>query len=396
MARALVVLALASFGAACAGTSAAPTESNDLRAYALDPSARRAALEASLVNRANGYATRRLAKYTESDWGALPEWNPRTRPLVAADRARPPAPSNDWASLDVEGDWTDASLRKLGERAFFEYPVQLAPYVRAALESGRPEELGLWTKGDRIGGVVWTQLPGGSTETALTCSTCHASSEDGRLVVGKNNAALRMDLLIAATGGDSPTWGAGLVDVTDDGVHNPTSIPDLRPVRFQRHLQRAGTVRNGLVPLAVRTETLIITSMHESVRPPRRVTAAMATFLFGLGEGARARPAFDRGADVFAKECGRCHAGEGASGDPVAIAEVGTDAAVGASPERGTGAYRVPSLRFVGDRKRLLANGAVDDVAGLLDPAREARGHRYGTALGDEDRRALRAYLNAL
>jgi hypothetical protein len=94
--------------------------------------------------------------------------------------------------------------------------------------------------------------------------------------------------------------------------------------------------------------------------------------------------------------CARGHRGEGASGEPVPIAEVGTDPSVGSSPDRGTGSYRVPSLRFVGDGERPLANGAVEDVRALLEPSRAAPGHRFGTTLADVDRRALLAYLDAL
>src|SRR5262245_3248320 len=49
--------------------------------YVTDAAYRRAELEASLVNPNNGYSKLRLERYTESDWGALPEWNPRASPI---------------------------------------------------------------------------------------------------------------------------------------------------------------------------------------------------------------------------------------------------------------------------------------------------------------------------
>lgn len=60
--------------------------------------------------------------------------------------------------------------------------------------------------------------------------------------------------------------------------------------------------------------------------------------------------------------------------------------------------YRVPSLRFVGDRRRLFASGAVEDVTDLLtpSPAREAKGHTFGLGLPDVQRGALLGYLRRL
>ena len=75
---------------------------------------------------------------------------------------------------------------------------------------------------------------------------------------------------------------------------------------------------------------------------------------------------------------------------------VGTDPAVGASPDRGTGSYRVPSLRTVGDRRRRFASGAIDDVDALLAPDRAVPRHRFGLALGAKDRKGLLVYLRGL
>ena len=80
----------------------------------------------------------------------------------------------------------------------------------------------------------------------------------------------------------------------------------------------------------------------------------------------------------------------------MALDIIGTDRSVGDSRERGTGVYRVPSLRAVGDRRALFASGAVDRIETLLDPQRSAVGHRYGLSLDIRDRIALLAYLQAL
>ena len=83
---------------------------------------------------------------------------------------------------------------------------------------------------------------------------------------------------------------------------------------------------------------------------------------------------------------------------PVALVAivVGTDPAGGASPDRETGSYRVPSLRTVGDRRRMFASGAIDDVDALLAPDRAVPGHRFGLALDAKDRKGLLVYLRGL
>jgi mono/diheme cytochrome c family protein len=182
--------------------------------------------------------------------------------------------------------------------------------------------------------------------------------------------------------------------VTADGIDNPVAITDLRPVRYQQNLHHAATLHNDPLALAVRIETLIITSHGESVRPPRKIAAALAVYLLSLAP-TTPLPEGD-GAVIFARECGSCHAGEAASGPPVPLAAVGTDSAVGASPDRGTGRYRVPSLRAVGDRRRMFASGDIADLDALLAPERAVVGHRYGLTLDAKDRAALRVYLRGL
>ena len=76
-----------------------------------------------------------------------------------------------------------------------------------------------------------------------------------------------------------PVTFAGTVDVTSDDADNPVSITDLRPIRYQKYLHHTGMIHNSLPALAVRIETLAITSSSESVRPPRKIAAALALYL---------------------------------------------------------------------------------------------------------------------
>lgn len=404
MIRPLALVCVAGLSAACSGgRGAGETETDVDRGRRYDSSAeyRRAALVSSLENPDNGYSRLRLERYRPDWWEALPLWNPGVRPVSGADVGSA-APMAGFTSLDVESvPWEEAALVELGRRAFFEYPVQIMPFAAAALSSKTaPTRYGLWSTETELGGLVWTSLPGDAVDLSVTCSTCHATLEGGTLVPGKNDAGFDVGLLASDFHGDPPNraWGPGRVDVSADATDNPVAIPDLRPVRYQEHLQRAATVKNDLVALAVRTETLIITSLGETVRPPRKLAFALALFLWRLPAAPRRTPdeASARGQPLFEERCAGCHQPPRYSGPAVPLGEVGTDPSVGLSAERGTGRYRVPSLHGVGDRTPLLATGAVRDVAELLDPARTAVGHEYGQSLGAAERADLLRFLETL
>jgi hypothetical protein len=77
---------------------------------------------------------------------------------------------------------------------------------------------------------------------------------------------------------------------------------------------------------------------------------------------------------------------------------VGTDPNLALRTRKGTGYYKVPSLRGVWYRGPLQHSGAVRDLEEWFDPARLARvqGHPFGLALTEEDRRALIAFLKTI
>ncbi|MDB4963103.1 MAG: hypothetical protein JWP01_3102 [Myxococcales bacterium] len=331
------------------------SQSVDDTRYLDDRAFRREALVAGLVDPTNHYSRLRLARYAvEGGWDALPAWNPPV--AIGGEPAVP---------LALEDD-----LLTLGEQAFFRYPVQLWP--------GEPP--GLWSDPIRGRGLVRAELATGSYPAA-TCATCHATPRDGALVVGLANAALDLG------------WGPGRLDVSTLDGREPVRIPDLRPIRWLTHLHAAATVRQpDVVALAIRIETLIITSHAEVVRPPRAVTLALATYLWSLSTEEPPAPP----PEPFLRECAGCHAGDGLTGAPVPLHVVGTDPVVGQSTDRGTGTYRVPSLRGVGDRALLLHDGSVDSLEALLDPARTTPGHPFGSDLPAPDRAAIVAYLEAL
>ncbi|HEY2730139.1 MAG TPA: c-type cytochrome [Polyangia bacterium] len=425
VARAACVLALA---AGACGENAPAGGGDPQVAYLRDAASRRRALVDSLVNPANGYSELRLARYATGaadDWERLDAWNPLVAPVapVALDAA-PPTPlalPADARALELPDDATwdgSTSLVALGEEAFFRYPAQLAPPALTPVTRDAAQRYGLWLDGTRgVGGVVAVEVAGG-TALALSCSSCHADVVGGRLVPGLPSAHLDLGRMIVdsaatddVTSSNLLAWGPGRNDVTTSDASLPERVSDLRPLRFLSHLQYDATVRQlDVVSLAIRVETLLITSHGQAKRPPRIVALAIAQYLWSLADGLSAPPAAETpGRALFAARCSGCHAGDGFTSVPRPLAQVGTDPRLGLSPDRGTGFYRVPSLRGVGGRPTLFHDGTLPDLDALLDPQRldavyaggargagPVSGHAFGLDLSPPDRAALLDYVRSL
>ena len=117
-------------------------------------------------------------------------------------------------------------------------------------------------------------------------------------------------------------WGPGRLDVTTATGLEPARIADLRPIRWLTYLQQDATVRAAdVTALAIRIETLIITSGQSVLRPPRVIALALAVYLRSLATSLPpvdvAAAASARGAAVFAGTCAGCHASRGLTGEPV-------------------------------------------------------------------------------
>jgi mono/diheme cytochrome c family protein len=405
-------------------------------AYLGEPAFRRARMAAALVNPANLYGRQRLAHYASGhpgDWDALPEWNPPVE-VIGADQLRagggdlavalsPRATPLAMPAMPSAAE--DPALLALGRAAFERYPAQIAPYLGVALVSpDAAARYGLWIDGALgVGGLVRARMADGSGAVAMTCSTCHTGrGAAGTLVPGLPNRDLDLGRAIldaqgvpAALSSADPmaAWGAGRLDVSTTIGDEPARIPDLRAVRWQSFLHHDATLRGAdLVTLAIRIETLLVTSGGEAVRPPRLIALALAAYVRSLGTAlpraevaGRAAP---RGAAIFARACSACHVPPALTGDPVPLAEIGTEPTLGLSPSRGTGTYRVPSLHGVGTRGPLLHDGTLPSLEALFAPARltdsfvrlhghgAVPGHLYGLDLPEADRRDLIDYLRRL
>ncbi len=431
--RAVTAVIALAIGGACGGRSespAAPSPSpTEGDRYVNDSAYRRAELEASLVNPSNGYSQLRLSHYAGGDarWDALTEWNPRVEPVATGELDDGTAARTSMGAtakaLETNASPDDeAAMRALGEAAFFAYPTQLARYAADAVASrAAAESAGLWIDDarDQVGGLVRAELADGSVALAVTCASCHADAGGALLVIGVGSSHLDLGKMIADASGAPAdasvrAWGRGRVDVTTSDGSAPERIPDLRPSRWLTHLHQEATLaQRDRTTLAIRIETLIITSHGQGIRPPRLIAWALATYLWSLADSlpssdpASGAPA--RGATLFGAQCASCHAQPGLTGPPVALGVVGTDPATGLSSDRGTGMYRVPSLHGVGSRGLLLHDASLPSLDAMFDPTRTTAtfaggtrgqgavpGHVYGLSLSDSDRADLVAYLKTL
>jgi cytochrome c2 len=387
--------------------------------YLHDAKARRRALEDELVNPSNGYSALRLAHYATGkagDWDALDVYNPPAAPLTTGE-GEPLVPF----AIDPKASAGDReALRALGERAFFRYPVQTATAAERVIDGeDTARRFGMGIADGRIGGLIRVKTPDGMAHLAYSCATCHAGTRDGKTVVGAPTETLDLGALVLAgfpstANANLRQWGPGRLDVTTAQGTEPVRIPDLRAIREVSFLHHAATVaQRDVVSLAIRLETLVIVSNSQVIRPPREVALGLAVYLHSLADALPHRaPATDaerRGATLFeAQGCTGCHVPPKYSGAPVALSEVGTDPQLGSSADRGTGRYRVPSLRGVADRGPLLHDASISTVDELLDPARFAPtfqgrrgtgavpGHPFGTKLPLDERAALAAFVRTL
>jgi len=416
------------------GCEMPPSDVAPTSGYLTDPVFARAELTASLVNPSNGYSALRLSHYATddaADWDRLPEWNPPAEPIAAEELEAPGGASATQLATDplpLPASVTspnDPALLPLGKAAFERYPAQLAQYLRLGLTSrSAAGRYGLWVDDSQgVGGLVRAEMADGSVAVALTCSSCHAAAvSGGGISPGTPNAALDLGAAILAAQGISAedsaepqaAWGPGRVDVTTEAGTEPVRIPDLRPVHFLTYLQQDATIRaRDLTTLAIRIETLLITNWGQVVRPPRVVALALAAYIDSLADSLPppdfAAAASPNGAGLFEATCSSCHVPPAFTGEPVSLAVIGTDPTIGLSADRGTGAYRVPSLRGVGARGPLLHDGTLPSVDAMFDPARltdtfaqrlhgagTVPGHLFGLDLSDGDRQDLLTYLHSL
>ena len=403
--------------------------------YLDDPAFRRQALAASLTNPNNTYSRQRLTSYALAThgWDVLPEWNPRSVVLTGemADAIlggkRASVPAETTPLWDGKRPTTTTGWAQLGREVFFRYPLRKEVFVEWALANREvAARVGVTPLDDgSYPGVVAFVDTRGEPQVGMTCAICHTDVGGGKPVIGRARRAFDYGALRLAYHAATKTpvepglarrmraWGPGRADVTEDDDEDPVAVPDLW-VRHQTFLTQAGTIKHtGPAALAIRQETQLLTSNHQTVRPPRELAFALAVFLYSLVPPPVAAPddpaAAARGKRIFQRQCVSCHSNGAGGGGLVSAESLDVDRALANGGARGTGHYRPPALIRVGSAAPYFHQGAVSSLEEVLGPERfepgygkgflgpgPVPGHRYGTDLAAPDRAALLVYLRAL
>lgn len=228
----------------------------------------------------------------------------------------------------------------------------------------------------------------------------------------------------------------------------PPQIPDIIGAGERKFLDHTGLVRQESIGDLMRYTTLVQDMMGlarygdaaPAGKPGHRYSDAqlyaLAQYVYSLRPPANPNP-FDRlaarGKAVFEKaRCGTCHTAplytnnkliaadgyEPTAADrarfAVASTRVGTDPRYALQSRKGTGYYKVPSLKGLWYRGPLEHHGSVATLEDWFDPkrlrddyvptgyagpdgkTRGVKGHDFGLKLGAEDRKALIAFLRTL
>lgn len=261
-----------------------------------------------------------------------------------------------------------------------------------------------------------------------------------------------------------PEEVATVFDLIPSGVNarhgtsplQPVQIPDLIGVKERKYLDRTGLQRHrsmvDIMRYAASNQTGDLVSRYGQFQPlgvfggPPQPTAivrysdemlyALAFYLYSLKPPANPNK-FDalaaRGKKIFeSEECSECHTPPLYTNNKLTVAEgftvpptdklkydiqpvsVKTDPTLALKTRRGTGYYKVPSLRGVWYRGPFEHSGSVATLEDWFDPSRlrsdyvptgwkgygvknrAVKGHEFGLWLKPEDKAALIAFLRSL
>lgn len=392
--------------AACADAAPGDPGPSDLDLYLEDGAFRRQVLEDALWRPELPYSKSLLNNYglVESGWDLLPEMPVEVEALSRADAealaAGEPLRLDAPEVLETAPPADAQGWQALGEQVFSRLPMRGDRYLDWALSQPELwEALGFRERSDgSLQGLVKYRDFRREVAVAMTCSTCHLG--DG--VLGRGDRELDLGAVRAgyleARGGDGERfrgWGPGRVDVTDDGVDTPTTIPDLHGMANAAWMNHSGVISvTSPATLAVRFETQYILGHRMMSRPPRVLTRALAELVLSLDPPAADPSALasEAGEAEFQARCASCHDPARAyGGDLVAVEALTSDPAVAETPERGTGFYKIPSLLGVRERAPYLHDGSAATLREVL-----AGGHPHGVAPDEDVQDALIDFLTTL
>ncbi len=248
------------------------------------------------------------------------------------------------------------------------------------------------------------------------------------------------------------SFGGGVFARSNGSPYAPTKIVDLQNLRYSRYVDATATHRLRGPEDVARYAALVTGADRMDFGPHRILTDeqrrvrfhyadevlyALGVYLMSLEPPTNPHTApptvILRGEEIFRREgCAGCHAPPAYTTGRLTVAQgfvVPTDhpnredimpVSVETNPDaalktrKGTGLYKIPSLRGAWYRPRLLHDGSLSSLEEMFDPRRlgpdyrpsgwnppgvETRpvpGHRFGLSLAAEDKSALLAFLRSL
>ena len=231
-----------------------------------------------------------------------------------------------------------------------------------------------------------------------------------------------------------------------------TKTPDLRLLRYYRYIDATGTHRlrgpediaryaaliTGADPMEFGKHRLLTDEQrHVRFRYADEVLYAIGMYLLAQEPPKNPNPApreiLDRGEQIFRREgCVNCHVPPAYTSGKLTLAHgwkpesghpnvadvnpvsVGTDPGLALKTRKGTGFYKIPSLRGVWYRPRLLHDASFTSLEEMFDAARlsptytpkgwnppgvterAVTGHQFGIKLDPRGKAALMAFLRSL
>ena len=230
---------------------------------------------------------------------------------------------------------------------------------------------------------------------------------------------------------------AGVTTRVNLSLFTPAQIPDLIGIRDIRHLDHTGIVVQKSIEDLMRYIALVqgansfdhfgdfalMDGLPDPTRLERYSDAqlfALAQFLYSLKPPPnpnRLDDPAESGQEIFTREgCDGCHTpplytsnkltpADGFRPPPAHLSQygvvdrpVGTDPALALHTRKGTGYYKIPSLRGVWRRGPLEHRGSVQSLEEWFNPRRQETvpGHPFGLSLNAADRAALIGFLRTL
>jgi hypothetical protein len=231
-----------------------------------------------------------------------------------------------------------------------------------------------------------------------------------------------------------------------------TKIPDLHTLRYSRYIDATATHRlrgpedvaryaafvTGTDPMDFGPHRILSDEQRRvRIRYADEVLYAIGMYLMSLEPPKNPNPApsymLKRGEEIFRREgCVNCHVPPNYTSGKLTLAQgwqppsdhpyrddivpisVATDPGLSLKTRKGTGFYKIPSLRGVWYRPLLLHDGSLTSLEEMFDPARlnpdyapngwnppgvttrAVPGHTFGLTLNPDDKQALLAFLRSL